>query len=95
MTNKRVFVTIFIVAVIGLISSANLFYQHLKSTENNKEISINELKQKLSASEKQLRIIVGENHALRSEIVKLNSKLDNLYAKIDQNKFDDNKNNQT
>lgn len=83
MTNKRLFIVIFALASVGLLSSISIFYQRLTNKEIPPQSNLEELKIKLAASEDQIRIIVGENNALRSKVTKLNDKLDGLYIKLD------------
>lgn len=83
MTNKSLFVTIFIIAIAGLLSGINILYQHLNSNIDNQEYNVAQLNQKLLIAETQIKIIVNENNKLRSEAKQLKDEINMLALKLD------------
>jgi regulator of replication initiation timing len=82
MTNKSLFVTIFIITIIGLLGGINILYQHLNSTTVPQEHSVNQLNQKLLAAESQIKLIVSENNVLRMEVKRLKQSINELALKL-------------
>lgn len=89
MTNKSLFIIIFLIFIIGLFTGLNVIYQQVINPSEKNELSVSLLKEKLKASEKEIRIITNENGAMRAEISKLKSKLDSLYQRLDDQELSD------
>lgn len=89
MTNKSLFIIIFVICVIGLVTGINIFYQQVINPSQSNELNVSLLKEKLKASEDQIRIISNENGVLRSELYNLKNKLDKLYSNLDNLNLDE------
>ncbi len=90
MTNKSLFIIIFVIFIIGLCTGINIFYQQVINPNQSNELSVSLLKEKLQATENQISIISNENGALRAELSRLKNKLNDLYGKLDNLDLDEN-----